>query len=534
MDRFDHTGVQEKPQSDLALKNARVVNVLSGEIHETNVAILKGFILGFGEYDAKAQIDLGGSYICPGFIDGPVHIERSLLLPSNFAWDVVPFGITTVIENPEDICRILGWDGLRFMMDASFGLPLSVFFTIPEFIKEDVRGLGMEKVILGNFFDLIVETGGLFVFGKEPASQAGYFHEDDMKPVFPKEIPDLLREGSKIRLLGDSTFEQTFPSIVPFINQYNSSRFMFASGNYFPGDTTSQLRMGNMVQRAIEYGLQPVVAVQMASINTARYYNIEKRGAIAPGYAADILVLNDLENFVIDQVYKNGVLVAEDYDLVGWEFPKYHSSLRDTININWEVMESIDIPAQGSKIRVIGVFPDRNITEEIILDAPIEHNRVVSDPKQDILKVVVLDRHYASGEMKKGFVTGFELREGAIASTLSFPEHQIITVGVKDEDIITAIEEIEKMRGGIAVVKKGVVLESLALPSAGIMCDESPENVTRRMEDITGALRACGSNLPNPVFTLSLLTCLKIPALRITEKGIYDFQQARFVELFAG
>jgi adenine deaminase len=532
MDHFDDTGFQTKPQADLALKNARVVNVLSGDIHETDVAILNGVILGFGEYDAKARIDLGGSYICPGFVDGPIHVERSLLLPQRFACDVVPYGVTTVIENPEDICRILGWDGLRFMMDASLRLPVSVFFTNSQYVNKDLPGSGMENMILKELFDLIAETREPFVLGREPASQAGYLHADDMKPVFPKEIPELLREGGNIRLIGDSTFRETLQSTLPFIDQYNSSRFMFVSGSSFPGETASQLRIDNMVQMAIESGLHAVMAVQMATINTARYYRIGKRGAIAPGFTADILVLSDLENYVIDQVYKNGILVAEDYDLVGWEFPKFQPPLRDTMNINWELMEGMDIQAQGSSIRVIGVLPDRSITEEVILDAPIEHNRVVSDPKQDILKAVVLDRHYASGDMGKGFVTGFELREGAIASSVTFPGHQVISVGVRDEDIITAIEEIEKMRGGIAVVKKGVVLESLALPLAGIMCDESPENVARKMEDIACALRECGSNLPNPVMTLSTLTCLDIPSLRITEKGLYDFQESRFVELF--
>jgi adenine deaminase len=307
---------------------------------------------------------------------------------------------------------------------------------------------------------------------------------------------------------------------------------MFNSGNLFPGADLEHNRIDGMVQRAIESGLDPISAVQMATVNTAQYFNLERRGAIAPGYAADILVLNDLENFFIDQVYKNGILVAEDSDLVGLEFHGKAPVLRDAMNINWEIMDSIVIPAQGATIRVIGISPDRLITEEIIVKASIEQNHVVADTRQDIIKAVVVERHFASGRMGKGFVKGFGLRDGAIASSFSGSRHNIVSVGANDEDIITAIEEVEKMRGGIAVVKKGKVLASLALPFAGIMCDESPETVSRKMEDITGALRECGSNLPNPALTLSMLTCLEIPALRITEEGLYDFHKSRFVELF--
>lgn len=532
MDHFNKTGFLEKPKADLALKNARVVNVFSGEIHETNVAIHNGAILGFGEYDARALIDLGGSYVCPGFIDGPFHIEQSLLLPSRVDQALVPFGTTTLIVDPEDILRVMGWDGIRFMIEASANLPFSVYFTLPSIIGDDLPERFMKNEDISGLFEFLKGGRSCFVHGQDDASLDSYYFEEDLGAAFKEEIINRLREGGHIRLSGDLSFDDVLRSLLPHINRYNSSRFMFGSGNLYLGTIMEQGRINNIMQKAVGLGLDPIKAVQMATINTARYFHLKGRGAIAPGYVADILVLNDLKNLVIDQVYKNGILVAEDSDLVGWEFPEKTPELRDAMNINWEMMDNIIIPAQGADIRVIGIIPDRHVTEEVIIKAPIEQNRIVCDPEKDIDKVVVLDRHFASGRMGKGLVKGFGLKDGAIASSFSFSSHNIVSVGAADEDIITAIEEVEKMRGGIAIVKKGVVLESLPLPFAGIMCDESPETVSRKMEDITAALRVCGSSLPNPVMSLSMLTCLKIPSLRITDEGLYDFHKSLYVELF--
>jgi len=555
----------EKP-ADLVLNNARVVNVFSGDIHETNIAIFDGIIVGLGDYEGRANIDLGGKYVCPGFIDGHVHLESSMVTPSEFARAAVPVGTTTVVADPHEIANVLGLDGIRFMMEASRNLPLSVYIMLPSCVPStdmetsgaklyspDIEMLLNQDQVLGmaemmNFPGVIfrdkevlekiriakwkrVDGHAPLLSGKDLAAYITAGIKSDHECTRLDEAREKLRNGMYI-MIREGTTAKNLMELLPLVNDLNAHKCMFVTDDRYPADLIDDGHINAIVKRAISLGMEPIRAIQMATINTAEYFQLKKLGAVSPGYIADLLVLDDLECVSVGQVYKGGLLAAEDGEMVGWDSPPHPPYIRSTMNINWMDMNDVGIPAAGSDIRVIGVIPEQIITEHLIEKAAIANDKAVVDPSRDILKIVVVERHRASGNMGKAFVKGFGLKEGALASSVAHDSHNIVVVGVSDNDILTAIIEIVKMQGGQAVVRNGKVLESLALPIAGLMSNQPLENVRRKVEGLQEAARECGCVLNDPFMQMCFLALPVIPSLKLTDKGLVDVDKFQFTELF--
>ncbi len=555
----------EEP-ADLVLKNARVVNVFAGDIHETSVAIFDGRIVGLGDYDARTVIDLGGRYLCPGFIDGHVHLESSMVVPGEFARAVVPLGTTSVVADPHEIANVLGLDGIRFMMEASRGLPLSVYIMIPSCVpatdmetsgaklySPDLEMLLNQEQVLGiaemmNFPGVIHRDKGTLekikiakwkrvdghaplLSGKDLAAYITAGVKSDHECTRLAEAREKLRNGMYV-MIREGTTAKNLKELLPLVNDHNAQKCMFVTDDRHPADLLDNGHINAIVKQAISLGLDPIRAIQLATINTAEYFQLKHLGALSPGYIADLLVLEDLDTVSVHQVYKGGVLAAEDGHLIGWEIPENPPFIRSTMNINWMGMSDVSIDAAGKRIRVIGVIPHQIITESLIEDARIEDGKVVSDPERDIAKVVVAERHRASGNIGKGFVKGFGLKAGALASSVAHDSHNIVVVGVSDDDILTAIIEIVKMQGGQVVVRDGKILESLALPIAGLMSDKPLEFVRKKVDSLSASAKECGCILDDPFMQMSFLALPVIPALKITDKGLVDVEKFQFTDLF--
>lgn len=555
----------EEP-ADLMLKNARVVNVFSGDIHETHVAIYDGIIVGLGDYEAKTVIDLGGKFVCPGFIDGHVHIESSMVIPSEFARAVVPLGTTAIVADPHEIANVLGLDGIRFMLEASRNLPLTVYIMLPSCVpatdmetsgarlyspdlemflnQEQVLGIAemmnfpgvlfrdkevLEKIRMAKWKR--VDGHAPLVSGKDLAAYVTAGIKSDHECTRLEEAREKLRNGMFVMIREGAT-AKNLRDLIPLVTDYNAQKCMFVTDDRHPADLLDDGSVDDIVRKAIRLGMEPIRAIQLATINTAEYFQLKHLGAVSPGYIADLLVLADLENISVEQVYKRGILAAEDGNLVAWEIPDHPPFIRSTMNINWMGMSDVSIEAEGENIRVIGVIPGQIITENLELPARIEEHKVVSDTNRDILKIVVAERHRASGNIGKGFVRGFGLKQGALASSVAHDSHNIVVVGVEDDDILTAMIEIVKMQGGLVVVKEGVILESLPLPIAGLMSDQSLEVVRQKMERLTDAARECGCVLKDPFMQMSFLALPLIPSLKITDKGLVDVEKFQFTDLF--
>jgi adenine deaminase len=556
----------EKP-ADLLLKNARIVNVFSGDIHESHVAVFDGIIVGLGDYDAKEIINLEGKYICPGFIDGHVHLESSMVIPSEFARAVVPKGTTSVVADPHEIANVLGLDGIRFMIEASKNLPLSVFIMLPScvpatdmesngaklyspdlemFLNQD-QVLGIAEMM--NFPGVIyrdkevlekiriakwkrVDGHAPLLSGKDLSAYITAGITSDHECTMIEEGREKLRNGMYL-MIREGTTAKNLKMLLPLVNDHNSHKCMFVTDDRHPGDLLDDGHIDAIVRQAISMGMDPIRAIQMATINTAEYFKLSHLGAIAPGYVADFLILDDLKNISVEKVFKNGILAAENGEIVGCGIQEKAPVIRSTINVNWMGMSDVSIKAEGKKIRVIGLIPDQIITEHLIEDARIENGNVVSDVKRDILKIVVAERHRASGNLGKGFVKGFGLKKGAIASSVAHDSHNIIVVGVDDDDILTAIIEIVKMQGGQVVVKDGVILESLPLPIAGLMSDQPLEKVRKNLDNLKAAARNCGCLIEDPFMQMAFLALPVIPSLKITDMGIVDVDKFQLTKLFA-
>jgi len=555
----------EKP-ADMVLKNAQVVNVFSGDIHETDVAIFDGIIVGLGEYEAKTIIDLGGNYLCPGFIDGHVHIESSMVIPSEFAACVVPLGTTSVVADPHEIANVLGLDGIRFMMEASRNLPLSVYIMLPSCVpatdmetsgaklyspdlamflnQEEVLGIAemmnfpgviyrdrevLEKISIAKWKR--VDGHAPLVSGKDLAAYITAGIKSDHECTRLEEAKEKLRNGMYV-MIREGTTARNMDELLPLVNDHNARKCMFVTDDRHPADLMDDGHINSIVRGAIRKGMDPIRAIQLATINTAEYFQLKNLGAVAPGYIADLIVLSDLEEVSVEQVYKRGVLAAEDGQIVGWEIPEHPPFIRGTMNINWMGMSDVSVEALGEKVRVIGVIPNQIITENLVEKVRIEDGKALSDPDRDILKILVAERHRASGNMAKGFVKGFGLREGALGSSVAHDSHNIIVVGATDDDILTAIVEIVRMGGGQVVVKQGKILEALPLPIAGLMSDEPLQEVRNKIESLNAAARECGCRLDDPFMQMSFLALPVIPSLKITDKGLVDVEKFQFTDLF--
>ncbi len=552
---------------DLLLKNVNLINVVSGEIYPANVAIDDQLIVGMGNnYDAKNEIDLTGLYASPGFIDGHVHIESSMVTISQFARAVVPLGTTSVIADPHEIANVLGYEGIRFMMESAKYNPLNVFFTLPSCVPStkletagsqlrafDIFPFLREKWVVGlgemmNFPGVIygdeevldkikistekrIDGHAPGVTGKNLSAYIAAGISSDHESTTSEEAMEKLRMGMYV-MIREGTGTKNLRDLLKMVTPENSRRCIFCTDDRHPHDILDEGHINFMIKTAIEYGINPISVIQMATLNPAEYYNLRKLGFLSPGNFADIVIIENLEKLNIKMVFKNGQLIAENGKMDYESHFKPEVKVRGSVNIKWLEGDEFKIPAKSDRCRVIGLVKNQIVTQSLQEYPKITDGYVVSDPDRDLLRCYVVERHNASGNIGKGLVKGFGLKKGAIASSISHDSHNIVVVGVNDEDIFKAVTQINKMCGGLSVVSDGKVIDALELPIAGLMSSEPLEVVNKRLQKLNQETKRLGCPLDDPFMSITFLALPVIPKLKITDLGIVDVDKFEFVELF--
>ena len=552
---------------DLLLKNGRLVNVFSGEIHDASVAVHEGIIAGFGDYDAQVTIDLGGTYIAPGFIDGHLHIESSMLSIPEFAANVAPHGTTAVVADPHEIANVLGVDGIRYMLDSSANVPLRVFIMFPSCVpatpfetsgavlthydmepfRDRERVLGLAEMM--NFPGLIAGDPEILakikVFhkkaldghcpgctGKALAAYASAGIGSDHESTSLAEALEKLRNGMRV-MIREGSAAKNLDELLPILNGRDSRNCFFVTDDLDPRDIVEKGHIDNLVRTAIAKGVAPVRAIQMATLNTAQYFGLKRLGAVAPGYLADLLVVDDLEKLTISRVYQAGRLVAENGRMLAPPASAEAPKLRGSVNVDWNKID-LTIQATGSSARIIQVVPGQIVTKSIVEPAAVHDGKVVADPGRDILKIAVIERHHATGNFSVGLIRGFGLKSGAIASTVAHDAHNIIVVGASDRDMLAAARGAAEMGGGMTVADNGQVIAKLPLQIAGLMSQGSIKEVSASLEELMRAAKSLGCALEAPFATLSFMALTPIPELKLTDQGLFDSVNFKFVSLFEG
>jgi len=555
-------------EADLLIKNGRVVNVFSGEIEKKEVAIFGGVVIGFGDYKAREIIDVNGDFLCPGLIDGHVHIESSMVTIPEFARAVLPNGTTTVIIDPHEIANVLGQEGIRFMAESARGIPLNVFVMIPSCVPAtpmetsgatlkaaDLKPLLKETWALGlaemmNFPGVILRNPevikkiemakGRRIDGHAPSlSGKGLYAylsagiRSDHECTTLKEAKEKLKNGMWI-MIREGTTARNLKDLLPLVDAKNSRRCFFVTDDRHPKELLEEGHINSMVKKAIQWGIDPILAIQMATLNAAEYFRLDDLGAIAPGYRADIITFDHLGRFQIRRVFKDGRLVAEDGKILSHSIGKSHllSVVKKKLQIKAIKEESLTLPSDRPFAKVIQLIPGQIVTKKVMKKIVLRDGVAYPNVKEDILKIVVVERHRATGNIGIGFVQGFGLKKGAIGSTVAHDSHNLVIVGTNDLDILKTVEVIQAMGGGLAVVSDGKVLASLALPIAGLMAELSVREVKDQLDTLHDATKALGCKLPDPFMALSFLSLPVIPELKITDKGLVDVNQFKIVSLF--
>lgn len=556
-------------KSELVFKNAKVINVFSGEIREGNLAIDKGFIIGMGDYEGETEIDLEGKYISPGFVDGHVHIESSMSSPSEFAKMVVPRGVTSIIADPHEIANVKGLDGIRYILHESEDLPLDVYVMLPscvpstdfenagavleaedltQLIDEDrVLGLGElmnypgviaadEKILdkLALFKDHIVDGHGPAIKGKDLNAYliSGVRTEHECSTI--EEVVDRMRLGMYI-LLREGSVTRDLRNIISAVNKDNLRRFMFCTDDKHAEDLIYEGSIDFNIRLAMESGIDPVDAIKMATLNPAECYGLKGKGAIAPGYRADLVVIDNLEDFNISSVYKDGKLVGEGGNALFSSRENAPKHMVDTVNIKAVTLDMLKIQMDSNKANVITVLEDSVVTEKNVREVEVEDGHFKYSDNA-ISKLVVVERHKRTGNIGLGLIENFHIKNGAIGSTIGHDSHNIIVVGDNDRDILMAIEELEKIGGGITLVADGKVEKSLELEIGGIMTSKAAKNTIKTLKDMTHiAYNVLGVNKDiDPFMTLSFMALPVIPSIKLTDKGLFDVEEFKFIDVDAG
>jgi adenine deaminase len=554
----------EQP-AELLFKNAKLVNVLSGEIHPANIAVEDGRIVGIGDYKARKVIDLLGAYLAPSLIDGHFHVESSMLMAPEFARAVVPHGTGAVVIDPHEYANVLGLDGIRYVLESSKNLPLDFFIMLPSCVPataletagaritaDDLRlMIGDERVAgvaelmnfpgvyLGAKSELAkIEAGkGKCIDGHAPGLRGKNLNayvlagvRSDHESVEVAEAREKLRLGMHI-LLREGSTERNLAHLLPLVNAHNSGNCSFATDDKLAGDLVHEGHIDHCVRKSIKLGLSPITALQIATINTARHYRLQNLGAIAPRFWADFIIFDSLRNFKVRQTYKKGLLVAEDGKYLGKSVARVPLP-RSTMNLRYEPRNLV-IPAErAKKIRVIEIVPSQIVTKEFITTPKIEDGEIVPDIERDLLKLVVVERHRATGNVGVGFVRGFKLRRGAIGSTVAHDAHNVVVAGTNDADILRVIEELERLQGGQVAVANGRVHAELGLPIAGLVSDRPLPEVMKHIDALNASARALGCDLDAPFMTLSFLSLSPIPQLKLTDQGLIDASRLKKTTLF--
>ncbi len=545
--------------ADLVLKNATYVNVFSNELCHGDIAVAEGLIVGMGEYHGKVEVDVSGKLVLPGFIDAHIHLESSLVSPTEFAKAVLPHGTTTVITDPHEIANVMGTDGIEYMLQATEDLPVDVRFMLPSCVPAtplDESGANLDYRAIDSFYDhprvqglaemmnyVGVVNGDGQVVEKIVASQAHHKKIDGHAPgLSGKELNAYIAAGvysdhecsdmedamNKLRLgqyimIREGTAARNLEALMPLLTSQYVDRCMFCTDDKHPNDLLEKGHIDYIVKKAISLGADPIVAVKAACHNAARYFLLNNRGAIAPGYLGDFVIIDDFQHFEIEMVYKRGVLMYDDQlrDFPAPEIDPYLvKRAHDTFHVAHLTAEDF---SDGRPHAVIGMIPGEIVTQDA---GYADH----ADPEQDILKIAVIERHKNTHHIGLGYIKGYGLKRGAVATSISHDSHNIIVVGATDEDMAAAANRIVENRGGITVMENGQVLGEVTLSIAGIMSDDSLVMVNSALEDAKDEAFGLGvSRGIDPFMTLSFMALPVIPSLRITTRGVFDVSSQRYI-----
>lgn len=541
-----------REKADLVLKNAKYLNVFSNEFLCGDIAVANGLIAGVGKYDGKTEIDVSGKLVLPGFIDAHIHLESSMVTPAEFAKAVVAHGTTTVITDPHEITNVMGIDGVEYMIQASQNLPIDVHFMMPSCVPAteiDESGAELDcndidlyldnKKVLGlaemmNYVGII--NGDKNVLSKIVTSQAHHKKIDGHAPELSgndlnayiaagvysdhecstfENALEKLRKGQFI-MIREGTAAHNLKALMPLLTQQYYSRCMFATDDKHPSDLLYGGHIDYIVKQALKNGADPIVALKTATHHAARYFLLNNKGAIASGYLADIVVVNNLEDFNVETVFKRGKLVF-DGEVKDFSAPTVDEKLAekcfDTFHLDSVTPSSFKF---DGKLGLIGLVGGELLTRNLGTADKI-------DVENDILKIACIERHKGTNHIGVGYVKGYSLKSGAVATSVAHDSHNIITVGCNDDDIAVAVNAIKDSKGGIAVVENGKIKALLELPIAGLMSDEPLTTVNEKLENAKSSAYELGADKSiDPFMTLSFLSLPVIPSLRITTKGVFD------------
>jgi adenine deaminase len=547
--------------ADLVVRGGRVFSVFTREWLETDVAIVDSHVAGLGEYEGVEELDATGRYVVPGFVDAHMHLETTKLLVDEFAQLVLPLGTTTVVVDPHEIANVLGTDGVHWLLDVCGELPLDVYFmassSVPAssfesprrpFSPGDLEGLLRRRRVIGlaemmNFPGVVsgdehelaklALPGARHVDGHAPGvvgkalnayAAAGIYSDHEAFTI--EEGRERLRAGMWL-LIREASAARNLQALIPLAREFGPARIAFCTDDREPEHIADDGHINTMVRDAVTAGISPEDALTMATLNPATWHGLDHLGAIAPGYQADLLLLPDLELFVPETVLKCGREVGEieRVDVPEW--------VKHTVRIRHVAASNFAIPWDGGKARVIGVIPDQIVTEGLVEEPTVVDGQAVASSTRDLAKIAVVERHLGTGRHAVGLVRGFGLRSGALASTFSHDAHNIVVVGMDDQDMARAIGRLTEIGGGVVVVEDRGVRAELALPIAGIISDAPLAKVVEASRGCIDAAAKLGCTLPSPFQTMAFLALSVIPSLKLTDHGLVDVDRFELVPLKA-
>ena len=548
----------EEP-ADVVFKNATYLNVFSNDFCHGDIAVSDGLIAGIGSYHGLQEMDVSGQFVSPGFIDAHIHLESSLVSPAEFARAVLRHGTTTVITDPHEIANVMGTDGIRYMLQATEGLPIDVHFMLPSCVPAtpmDESGCTLDYQAIDALYDHPrvlglaemmnypgVIQGDPDVIRKILACQAHHKKIDGHAPGLSgaalnayiaagvysdhecstyQDALEKLQLGQFI-MIREGTAAHNLRALLPLLNQQYYSRCMFATDDKHPLDLLQGGHIDYIIREAIACGVDPIIAIKAASHHAARYFLMNNKGAIAPGYLADLVIFDDFRHFQIQQVYKRGRCVFTEGEVLPFDAPAIEPALARRAHETFHLEAVSPQQLAAGELPVIGIVPGELITQNLgRAEAPV--------PTRDLLKIAVAERHHHTGHIGLGYVKGYGLQRGAVATSVAHDSHNIIAIGARDDDLALAINRIAQLEGGMVVVENGHILSELPLPVAGLMSDAPLEEVNDRLEQAKAAAHRLGvSPGIDPFMTLSFLSLPVIPALKITTHGVFDVEQWKYL-----
>src|SRR5437868_2190091 len=545
--------------ADLVVHGGRVFSVFTREWLDTDVAIVDGYVAGLGDYDGADTLDATGRFVVPGFVDAHMHLESSKLLVDEFARLVLPFGTTAVVADPHEVANVLGTDGVHWLLDVCGRIPLDVWFMASSCVPAsdfesprrrlttgDLDALLRRRRVIGlaemmNFPGVVaasehelaklelarhVDGHAPGVLGRELNAYVAAGIRSDHEAYTVEEGRERLRAGMWL-LIREASAARNLHALLPLLAEYGPGRIAFCTDDREPEHIVDDGHINGMVRDAVAFGIAPEDALVCATINPTLWHGLSHLGAVAPGYQADLLVLGDLEHFVPDVVLKAGKVVGE---IPRAEVPDW---VRHTVRIGALGPEVFRIPWSGGSARVIGLVPGQIVTDSLVEEPTVRGGEAVADPARDLAKIAVIERHLGTGRTGLGFVRGFGLQRGAIASTVAHDAHNVVVVGMSDSAMAVAVRRLANIGGGIVAVDGAQVLAELPLPVAGLLSDASLEEVVTRSRAVVAAARELGCTLEAPFQLLSFLALSVIPSLKLTDQGLVDVDRFELVPLAA-